>query len=452
MKIQSQDDVIIVGGGLAGLSAAVLLAKSGKKVRVFERANTLGGRGVTQEEADLLFNLGPHALYRKGPAHALLKRLGVKIKGKMPNISGNEILWKGQLHPMPTSPGTVFSTDLFNWSGRMELIRKMLGVVFQNHEPQMERSIGDWLANEVQDPFIRDLLAGLFRLSTYANDPERLSAGGVLKQFRLALTGNVLYLDNGWQTMVDGLVQKAQQFGVELEVGRAVQEVLFEQTTPELHKSVPNARHRVQGVLLKDGSYALAKDVILAVGPSVATKMANSERCPSLQIWAKELIPIRAACLDLALDTLPCPKRPFVLGLDKPYYFSVHTEYARLGGGAGHVVHVAKYRHSDEESAPKEIESELESFMDIVQPGWREHVRFRRFMPKMLVANALLSTDLQGGKGRPDVHVPEAEGLYLAGDWVGKGYWNLLDASLDSAKTAVDQIIKRGSLILKKAA
>ena len=38
-------DVAIIGGGLAGLSAATYLARAGMEVTLFEKSNRLGGRG-----------------------------------------------------------------------------------------------------------------------------------------------------------------------------------------------------------------------------------------------------------------------------------------------------------------------------------------------------------------------------------------------------------------------
>ena len=40
-------DVAIVGGGLAGLTASIYLAKAGRKVIVLEKSSHLGGRGMT---------------------------------------------------------------------------------------------------------------------------------------------------------------------------------------------------------------------------------------------------------------------------------------------------------------------------------------------------------------------------------------------------------------------
>src|SRR5688500_15468605 len=44
-------DVIVIGGGLAGLTSAALLAKSGRRVLLLERRNVLGGLHSTDEIA-----------------------------------------------------------------------------------------------------------------------------------------------------------------------------------------------------------------------------------------------------------------------------------------------------------------------------------------------------------------------------------------------------------------
>lgn len=71
--------IVVVGGGLAGLSCALRLANHGQRVVVLERATHVGGRARTQERAGFHVNLGPHALYRAGAARRGLFDLGVPI-------------------------------------------------------------------------------------------------------------------------------------------------------------------------------------------------------------------------------------------------------------------------------------------------------------------------------------------------------------------------------------
>lgn len=44
----TQTDVIVVGGGLAGLATASYLARAGLDVMLFEKSSCLGGRAATQ--------------------------------------------------------------------------------------------------------------------------------------------------------------------------------------------------------------------------------------------------------------------------------------------------------------------------------------------------------------------------------------------------------------------
>lgn len=89
---------------------------------------------------------------------------------------------------------------------------------------------------------------------------------------------------------------------------------------------------------------------------------------------------------------------------------------------------------------PKAVERELEGVVDLVQPGWRDAVAERRFLPSMTVMHALPVAAAGGLAGRPDVRVPEVRNLFVAGDWVGpEGL--LADASLASAHRAATAIL-----------
>ncbi|HAA56111.1 MAG TPA: hypothetical protein DCE42_15210, partial [Myxococcales bacterium] len=81
-------DTIIIGGGIAGLTAAAFLAKAGRQVHLFERAEQLGGRGRTNEKEGVLFNIGAHALYKNFYAHTIFQELGLACKGGVVDPAG----------------------------------------------------------------------------------------------------------------------------------------------------------------------------------------------------------------------------------------------------------------------------------------------------------------------------------------------------------------------------
>jgi hypothetical protein len=388
-------NITVVGGGLAGLAVATLLARGGKKVRLLERAE-LGGRARTSNENGTLFNLGPHALYRAGAARRVLRTLGIEPKGAIPPASGALAWHGGQLHALPAGAVSLLSTSLFTLPEKLEYGRLLARA--NQLEALGDETLEHWLARELSSPRVRDAVRAIFRVSTYCNQPT-LPARNAIANLKLALAKNVLYLDGGWQTLVDAAVAKAREAGVEI-----------------------LENHPVHA--LPEG------EVVLAVPPREAAELV-----PELDI--SRLTPVRAACLDLALDALPAPRRGFALGIDQPLYFSVHSNTVKLG--AHHAVHLAKYLGPSDVGA--DALPELEALADAMQPGWREHMKARRFMPELCVMHAVPGFRLPVEV--PRVSSPESR-VFLVGDWVGEEGM-LLDAALSSAEDVARRILSAGA-------
>jgi phytoene desaturase len=62
--------VVVVGAGLAGLSAALRLAGAGRKVTVVERESVPGGRNGLLNKDGFAFDTGPSVLRSKGLARS----------------------------------------------------------------------------------------------------------------------------------------------------------------------------------------------------------------------------------------------------------------------------------------------------------------------------------------------------------------------------------------------
>jgi hypothetical protein len=175
------------------------------------------------------------------------------------------------------------------------------------------------------------------------------------------------------------------------------------------------------------GAKIPATDVLLAVEPSSAAEMIRAGGDDSICAPWSSMKPVEATCLDVALSSLPDPRGTFALGIDAPTYFSVHSAAAQLTPKGGALIHVMRY-------GARGDERELEALLDRMQPGWREVLVHRRFLPAMCVSNALVTP----GMTRPSPVTP-LRGLYIAGDWVGdEGL--LSDAALLSARAASQAI------------
>lgn len=74
--MQKQKSVVIIGGGLGGLSAAVSLAQSGFKVSLYEKNSHLGGKLNRLEKDGFGFDLGPSILTMKSIFEKLFTHAG----------------------------------------------------------------------------------------------------------------------------------------------------------------------------------------------------------------------------------------------------------------------------------------------------------------------------------------------------------------------------------------
>jgi phytoene dehydrogenase-like protein len=236
----------------------------------------------------------------------------------------------------------------------------------------------------------------LARVSTFTADHSRLSARAALDQYRRAAVHGVLYLDGGWQTLVAGLEQRARGLGVEIRLGETVE-------------SLEACR---------------ADGIVLAVPPAAVERITGS-RLPTMY-------PVRLACLDLGLRKLPEGAARVALGVDQPLYLSLHSAAARLAPPGTALVHVAKYLAGETDAASDR--RELEQFVDLAIPGWREQLDLVRFLPQMTVTNAIFSP-----QGRPAVDELGIPGVALAGDWVGPEGM-LADAAVASALRAAGMV------------
>jgi phytoene dehydrogenase-like protein len=414
-------DVLVVGGGLSGLTAGAYLARAGYSVRILEKASELGGRGATRCEDGFFLNRGAHALYRAGDATAVLAELGVAHHGHPVPTTG-KALRSGALYQLPTGALSLFTTGLLSLRAKAIVARWLERTPKLSARTVDHLSVTEWL--EGCPPEVRAVMEAFIRVSTYANSPAEFSAGTALLQLQRALAG-VLYVDGGWKTLVDGLAERAKAWGALITEGaRAVR--------------IERADDGYS-VVLGDGSSVHARTVVVAVPPDEASALLASAGASALGATT----PVQVATLDLCLARLPRPER-FVLGVDRPLYLSVHSGVAKLAPDGKAVIHVMKYLAPGDDD-PNADRTDLEELLDLAQPGWRAEVVHAQYLPRMTAVERLDRACEGGSRGRPPVDVAGLPGVALAGDWVKCDAW-LADASFASAKAAAQSVAAHLSL------
>ncbi len=376
---------------------------------------------MTRERRGFLFNLGPHALYRLGELSKTLKALGVEVRGALPPTNGGYALNRGRLHTLPVGVASLLTTGLLGIGGKLEIARIQTTLPKVDASAVQRQTLADWLDTNMSHADARAVLEMLVRVSTFTDDPERQSAGAAIEQLQLALAGSVLYLDGGWQTIVNGLRSAATRSGVTIVENAHV--VGLERRTDD----------HVEAVRFADGNVIRAAAAIVTGSPADVNAIIGRplDAGPSSPA-------VTVSTLDVALSSLPRPRAIVAFGVDEPLYFSVHSAVARLGPEGGALIHVSKYLRP---ATPVASESELERLLDLLQPGWRERIVARQYLPTLTVTHTELTAARGGTLGRPSPRVEAFDNVFIAADWVGR-HGQLSDAAAASANDAAALAIR----------
>jgi len=408
-------DVVVIGGGLAGLTAANVLADHGVSVLVLEARTAVGGRATTDVRSGMLFNQGPRAFYLDGAGLATLRALGVDPPGGTPASKGAVAVRDGRVGLLPGNAATLLRTTLLGIGGKIEVGRVLSSLGSVDASSLADRTSDDWIRGILKREDARELVRGLMRVATYVADLDELSADVGVRQLQMVF-GGVLYVDGGWISVARSLEARA--------LGRGAT-VITDATAGPIEAAgerwiVPTRDRQIS-----------ARNVLVAgLAPDAAARLTGSA---DLAAWAATARPAQAAVLDVGLSELPLPGRRFAYGMGSPFYFSVHSPPADLN--AGIVLHVMKYLARDDTSDSQQLKGQLRDFLDVVQPGWRDRLETERFLRRMNVSHAITTPDSIGLAGRYPSAVPDRDGVFVAGDWVGP-VGTLSDAAIASAAEA----------------
>ena len=178
----ARPDVVVVGGGIAGLTAARDLAAAGRSVLVLEGASVIGGKLRLGSVAGVEIDVGAESMLARRPeAVGLAAELGIDL---VHPASGSSQLWtRGALRPLPrTLLGVPLDLDALASSGvlsdaGLDRVRHETSVPLGDEDVSVADLLGARLGSEVVDRLAEPLLAGV-----YAGHASHLSARAAIPQ------------------------------------------------------------------------------------------------------------------------------------------------------------------------------------------------------------------------------------------------------------------------------
>lgn len=360
--------ITVVGGGLAGLVAAVEAAEAGVAVRLLESRAHLGGR-ATSTPGPFVANLGPHALYTGTELWDWLRRRDLHAPAVTPRSTALTMRWQGRLRRVPP---------------RALLPALRLG----RADAPVDRSLRDW-ATDRWGPDTAAAVAGLAGPLTFDHDPGRLSAAFVVERIRrILLRPRVAarYLPGGWSALVGRVADHARTVGVAIETGAPVAPT----DLSDLARRGP---------------------VVVAVEPGAARRLLGPDATDGRD--GEPFERRRVALLDVGL--VRTGRDPYlVVDLDQAVFATRTTAVVRDLAPEGCDLVQLSVGMAPGESLD-EAEGRLEAVLDLATPGWRDRQRWRR---RSGVWEATGAADLPGTSWWDRAPVDRGDGLWVAGDWV----------------------------------
>ncbi len=317
-------EITVVGGGVAGLVAAIACAEAGAEVRLLEAHESLGGRGRSTD-GPYVANFGPHVLYANGELWRFMR--------------------ERELLPPVASPPLMGA--FFRSGGRRRRIPPLAFVravasLWRTREAPDDVSFRAWVSERCGER-AAELLSRSCGVFAFHHDPGELAAGFVWARFRQAFLDLPLkarYVRGGWTPLIAELERGAREAGVRIETGVRVR---------ELSETGPGPA--IVATELPDARTLLADDTLH---------------------WPSG----RTVALDLGLR-----KRrgdPFVVwDLDEAGWVETYTVPDETLAPAGHTLVQAQMPLRPGESTG-DGERRLEALLDVGFRDWRERVAFRR--------------------------------------------------------------------------
>ncbi len=176
----SQHDVIVIGAGISGLTAAWSLTQRNVRVRVLEASARPGGMIGTVSQEGYLLETGPHTF--PSSAQALLdlcQTLQITPQAVSAQAKKRYVVLQGKPVALPTNPLQFLGTKILSPAGKMGLLQEP----FRQKTPPGDISIAEFFRHRIGQEATANLVDP-FISGIYAGDIEQLSLPAVFPKLR----------------------------------------------------------------------------------------------------------------------------------------------------------------------------------------------------------------------------------------------------------------------------
>jgi squalene-associated FAD-dependent desaturase len=426
-------EVVVVGGGLAGIAAALACADAGREVTLLEARPWLGGLTSSFRRGDLTIDNGQHVFLRCCTAYrSLLDRLGVadrvflQPRLDIPVLSTRDgraarLRRVDAPAPLHLAPALLRYRPL-RTGQRLKAARAALALRAVDRAATDQSTFGAWLREHGQDERTVAALWDLVGTATLNARAEQVSLALAAMVFQVGLLGAPDAADVGWSAVPLGQLH-GESARAALEAAGA--RVLTGAKVTEL--SPWGGHWRVTGA-----AHYGADQVILATPPTATEALLPAGALGHASGWSQRLgaSPIVNVHIVLAGPVLD---EPFLALLDSPLQWVFdRTGPAGLTQG--------QYLAASISAADDYIDAPVAALRDLLLP------EFMRALPRMREVEVLdffvtreRAATFRPAPGTAALRPPArtaAPGLYLAGAWTATGWPATMEGAVRSGASA----------------
>ena len=438
-------DVIVVGGGVGGLTTGALLSNANLKVLLIEKREMVGGRLAPTLFKGSLIDFGPHIFWGVNAPNGVgnvLKELGFNFE------------WT-PLEPLKVHiDDTTFVVDprlfkLRKWKKLVpkgalskEEMKELEGIIKSVLRANPERldniSVKEWIEKKTDNKKVFRFVECMASLPLTVDDLALLSMGDLVRALRsfLKLKQTPVYPKKGINTIIESLKSTIEENNGRILTNHEVIKIMTKsgKTSGVLVKSLESnkifkikSEFVVADILLKDILRLVDK---AAISPEIYRRIYELSPKTTAGIsltvgLKKKIFEYKGPVLYSKPDHVRYLFSPTNITNEKPYLFY------------GHYIEPDEYKNREDflKATKKLIKEFLELFPDANgNIDWLMSGKIRTI-------DGLSRHTNQTGKFRPKVDLLNVKGLYFVGDsFEGKG--NGVTTAVDSAKIVVDKILK----------